>query len=213
MGLSKLDLFQELPAVALRELERNTETANFRAGHVFFQQGEHGGVLFLLEKGQVQTFRSTGGKRLIITKLKPPAVFGEMGCLGRCVYHCSAQTTQLSRIRTVSKVQLDKLQERFPSITRRLLDLVSDRFLLVLLDLEATSFRRLIPRLANLLLTLAEKDCVMGVTHQEIAEHLRVYRESATAALGELRRAGIIAVERKQIRVVDRARLQRAARE
>ena len=37
--------------------------------------------------------------------------------------------------------------------------------------------------------------------------------ESATATLGELRRAGIIAVERKQIRIIERARLERAARE
>jgi CRP-like cAMP-binding protein len=103
--------------------------------------------------------------------------------------------------------------QRFPSVTRRLLDLVSARFVRVLLDLEATSFRHLIPRLAKLLLESAEGDLIRGLTHREIAEHLRVYRESATAALGELRKAGIIAVERKQIRILQRARLERAARE
>ena len=43
--------------------------------------------------------------------------------------------------------------------------------------------------------------------------HLRVYRESVTAALGELRKAGIIAVDRKRIRVLNRIRLERASRE
>jgi CRP-like cAMP-binding protein len=43
--------------------------------------------------------------------------------------------------------------------------------------------------------------------------HLRVYRESATAALGELKKAGIIEVERKRIRIVHLNRLERAARE
>jgi DNA-binding transcriptional regulator LsrR (DeoR family) len=65
----------------------------------------------------------------------------------------------------------------------------------------------------RLLLQKAEGDCVQGITHKEIAEHLRVYRESVIAALGELRKAGIIAVERKQIRILHRARLERAARE
>jgi CRP-like cAMP-binding protein len=51
------------------------------------------------------------------------------------------------------------------------------------------------------------------MTHKELAQHLRVYRESATTALGELKKAGIIAVERKQIRILSRARLERAARE
>jgi len=40
-----------------------------------------------------------------------------------------------------------------------------------------------------------------------------VYRESATAALGELRKAGIITMGRKEIRIVNRGRLERAARE
>ena len=98
-------------------------------------------------------------------------------------------------------------------ITRRLLDLVSGRFVQVLMDLDATSFRDLIPRIASLLLARATQDVVNDMTHQEIAQHLRVYRESVTAALGELKKAGIIEVKRKQIRILDPARLERAARE
>src|SRR5439155_757396 len=83
----------------------------------------------------------------------------------------------------------------------------------LLLHLEATSFRHLIPRIARLLLDRAQGEYVEDLTHQEIAEHLRVYRESVTAALGELRKAGIIAVDRKLIRILNRLRLERAARE
>jgi hypothetical protein len=49
------------------------------------------GFLFLLEKGAVQTFRTSGVKKLIIADLKAPAIFGEMGCVGRCLYYCEAQ--------------------------------------------------------------------------------------------------------------------------
>jgi CRP-like cAMP-binding protein len=105
------------------------------------------------------------------------------------------------------------LLEEYPVLTRRLLDLVSQRFVRVLIDLDATSFRRLIPRLANLLLEKAEGDFVRDLTHKKIAEHLRVYRESATAALGELKTAGIVEVKRKQIRILDHNRLKRATRE
>jgi CRP-like cAMP-binding protein len=129
------------------------------------------------------------------------------------LYHCFAQATEASRVRSISRAQLEPLLHRYPSITRRLLDLVSERFVHVLMDLEDTSFRHLISRMARLLLENANEDCVQGITHREIAEHLRVHRESATATLGELRRAGIIAVERKQIRIIERARLERAARE
>ncbi len=212
-SLSAIDLFRDLPPSCLRALERDSEVSDFKAGHIFFRPGDQGQVLFILEKGHVRTFRTSGEKRLLIAELKPPAVFGEMGCVGQCMYHCSAQTTEPSRIRTISRAQLETLLGRFPSITRRLLDLVSERFVHVLLDLEATSFRHLIPRVANLLLERAEDNSIQGITHKEIAEYLRVYRESATSALGQLKKAGIIAVERKQIKVLDRARLERASRE
>ncbi len=194
-------------------LEERSAVRDYRAGHVFFRPGETGQMLFLLERGQVQTFRTTGAKKLIIAELKPPAVFGEMGCVGQCMYHCSALATEPSRIRSISRTDLEALLEEYPQVTRRLLELVSERFVKVLLDLEATSFRHLIPRLAKLLLESADGECVRDMTHREMAEQLHVYRESATTALGELRRAGILAIERKQIRIIDRARLERAARE
>jgi CRP/FNR family transcriptional regulator, cyclic AMP receptor protein len=212
-SLSSVDLFKDLPASSLRALEKNSEIRDFKVGHVFFKPGESGEVLFLLEKGAVQTFRTSGAKKLIIVELKPPAVFGEMGCVGQCMYHCTAQTTEVSRIRIISRADLEALLEKHPSVTRRLLDLVSQRFLHVLMDLEATSFRSLIPRLASLLLQKAKGNCIRNMTHKEIAERLRVYRESVTEALGELRKAGIIAIERKQIRIIHRDRLERAARE
>jgi DNA-binding transcriptional regulator LsrR (DeoR family) len=54
---------------------------------------------------------------------------------------------------------------------------------------------------------------VRNLTHKELAQRLHVYRESATAALGELKKAGIIEIGRKQIRILHRSRLERAARE
>jgi CRP/FNR family transcriptional regulator, dissimilatory nitrate respiration regulator len=212
-SLFALDLFKELPTSCLEALERDSRVESVETGHIFFQPGQRGQVLFLLEKGAVQTYRTSGRKKLIIADLSPPAVFGEMGCVGQGIYYCTAQAMEPSQIRIISKTQLESLQHKFPSVLDQLLELVSRRFAQVLLELEATSFQNLIPRIATLLLARAKRGLVKGITHKEIAEYLRVYRESATTALGELRKAGIIAIERKRIRIVDRARLERAARE
>ena len=212
-ALSEVDLFNGLPPSCLRTLGEGSQVRDFRAGHIFFHTGDTGERLFLLEKGHVQTFRVSGTRKLIIADLKPPAIFGEMAFVGRCLYHCSAQTIAPSRLHVIGKAAFEKLLEKYPIITRRLLDLVSERFVHVLLDLEATSFRHLLPRIAALILERAEGENLKDLTHKEIAEQLRVYRESVTAALGELRKAGIIAVDRKRIRVLDHSRLERAARE
>ncbi len=212
-SLSAVDLFAGLPAKVLRAIQSKSSLREFAARHVFFQPGESGEVLFLLEKGRVQTFRKLRSKKLVIAALIPPAIFGEMGCIGQGMYHCSAETIEPSRIRTISRRDLEALLEKYPVITNRLLELVSQRFLHVLQDLENRSFRQLIPRLAALLLEKQQDGALRGWTQKEIGEHLGVYRESASVTLGELRSAGIITVERKQIRILDQPRLERAARE
>jgi CRP-like cAMP-binding protein len=212
-SLSTNELFRDLPASCLRTLEKGSEVQEFVAGQVLFRAGETGKALFVVESGRVETFRTSDGKKLILGELEPPDVFGEMGCIGSCLLHCSAQTMERARVRSISRTTMEGLLDKNPSVTRKLLDLVSKRFVHVLLDLVSTSFRQLIPRIANLLLQRAQGDCVENLTHREIAGHLRVYRESATVALGELKKAGIISVDRKQIRIIQRSRLERAARE
>ena len=81
------------------------------------------------------------------------------------------------------------------------------------MDLDATSFRQLIPSLASFLVVRSNGGLVRNLTHMELAQHLHVYRESTTAALGELKKAGIIETRRKRIRILYRGRLERAARE
>lgn len=208
-----MDLFNELPASCVQSLGERSKVGTFRAGHVFFREGQRGETLFLLEKGAVQTFRHTGRKTLIIAELKAPAVFGEVGCFGQCIYYCCAQATEPSRVRFLLRPDLEALLEQHPNVARRLLDVVSQRFARLLMDLSATTSRNLIPRLAGFLLDRADGDLLRDITHTDLAHHLHVYRESATAALGQLRNAGIIEITRKQIRIVHRARLERASRE
>jgi CRP-like cAMP-binding protein len=54
---------------------------------------------------------------------------------------------------------------------------------------------------------------VDGLTHQDIAERLGVYRETATNALNELKAANLISIGRKHITILDRERLILAAGE
>jgi len=176
-------------------------------------RGRPATVLFLLENGQVQTFRESRRKKVLIAELKAPAVFGEMACIGQGMYHCAAETVTASRIRTVSRADLEKVLDQSPLLTRRLLELVGERFVRVVRELDGAALRNLIPRMAALLLERAETGVVSGVSHQDLADRLGVYRESATAALGELRKAGIVKLARKKICILQRDRLERAARE
>jgi len=65
-ALSAVELFKDLPVVCLRTLEEGSDLRDFRKGHTFFRAGESGERLFLIEKGRVQTFRTSGTRKLII---------------------------------------------------------------------------------------------------------------------------------------------------
>jgi CRP/FNR family transcriptional regulator, cyclic AMP receptor protein len=59
----------------------------------------------------------------------------------------------------------------------------------------------------------AEGNEFNGLSHQDIAERLGVYRETVTSALNELKTAGIVEIGRKRITIASKSRLERAASE
>ena len=211
--LSEINLFKHLPDSCLEALENDSHVLNCSAGHLFFQPEQTGRVLFVLEKGSVRTFRTYGDRTLTITVLQPSAIFGVAGCFGQGRYHSSAEALRASRVRMISRESIQALLECAPQVAHKLVDLKSERCVHFLHKMETLALKGLIPRLAILLLERAENGVVAGMTHKDLADHLGLHRESITATLGELRRAGIITIERKKIRILQRERLERATHE
>jgi CRP-like cAMP-binding protein len=211
--LSGIELFKHLPDFCLEALEKASNVVNYRAGHLFFRPGQTGRVLFVLEKGSVCTFKTFDDRKLTIAMLQPPALFGVMGCFGQGKYFSSAEALEASRVRMISRDSIQALLECSPTVAHKLVDLMGERWVHLLNKMETLALKGLIPRLATLLVEKAENDVVSGMTHKDMADHLGVHRESITATLGELRRAGIVAIERKKIFIVQRERLERAAQE
>lgn len=207
------DLLKEVAESCLQVPFEDSHVLNVGVGHLFFSAGQTGGELFLLEKGSVQTFRICGDRKIAIATLQPPAVFGEMGCFGRGRHYFSAESVEDSQVRLISGNTIHAMMECSPNLAHAVIGLISERFDRFLCEFEAHAFRGTIPRLAALLLKKRQEDVVRGLTHKDLAGELGIHRESVTAALGELQKAGIIAVERKKIRILQHARLERASRE
>ncbi|MDT5294885.1 MAG: family transcriptional regulator, cyclic receptor protein [Acidobacteriota bacterium] len=208
------DLFQGLSGEELREVERVTSTRSFRKGAVLYTPGETGEALFVLREGAVQIYRlSPEGRKLVIAHLLPFSFFGEMSCIGQGMYDTFAEVTEDSVIVTMNCAVLNRLLTQKPEIARRILESFGRRVLEAERQLEETVFKGIPARVAALLLREADGDAVDGLTHQDIAERLGVYRETATNALNELKAAALISIGRKHITILDRDRLRRAAGE
>lgn len=212
--LSAMDLFRDLTQAEIKEIDRATFMQTCNAGRVFYTPNETGEVLFILKKGAVQIYRmSPEGRKLVIAKLPPYSFFGEMSCIGQGMYDSFAEATEDSLICTMSRKDVERLILAKPQVAIRILEAVGNRMVEAERLLEELAFKGLIPRIASLLLKEARGDLVKGMSHQDIADRMGVHRESATIALNELKRAGIIDIGRKRITITDRRRLERAARE
>jgi CRP/FNR family transcriptional regulator, cyclic AMP receptor protein len=212
-SLAGVDLFRELSASSLDTLRKNSVLLDCDAGHIFFESEQPGKMLFVLEAGAVRISRTYGERKLTIALLRPPEIFGVIGCFGPGKYSSSAEAVESSRVRIIPHECMQALLESAPQVTRKLVDLMSQRCTYFVHTMETLARKGLIPRLATLLLEKADNGVVAGLTHKHLADHLGLHRESITATLGELRRAGIIAIKRKTIHILHSERLARAAQE
>lgn len=196
------------------QIERFHESIHMRAcapGHVFYRPGETGEVMFIMKRGSAQLYRlAPDGRKFVFAHVPPLAVFGEMAWIGQGMYECFAEATEESLICTLSRSDVTRLILEHPQFAVRLLEVVGRRMVQAERQIEDLAFKGLIPRLAALLLQESRDDVVSGFTHQAIGERLGVYRETVTYALNELKAGGILAIGRRQIRILDREGLVRA---
>jgi CRP/FNR family transcriptional regulator, cyclic AMP receptor protein len=212
--LSMMDLFRDFTPDQMEEVVRATKMQSCKPGRIFYTPGETGEVLFILKTGAVQIYRmSPEGRKLVIAKLPPYSFFGEMSCIGQGMYDTFAEATEDSLICTMSRGDVERLLLSKPKVALRILEAVGKRVVQAETQLEEIAFKGLIPRLASLLLREANDSEITGLSHQDIADRLGVYRETVTSALNELKNAGLIEIGRKRIVITNRLRLERAASE
>jgi len=214
--LSDLDLFRDLSERDMIEVNRMVTITHVPRGRVFYQPEDTGEVLFLLKEGHVQLYRiSSEGKKLVIATLGPGTLFGEMVLLGQQMHNAFAEALDDCLIFVMNRADLERLILTKPQVGLRLLEITGRRLREAEGRLEDMAFKGIPARLASVLLRLAAErhsQTVAGFTHQDLAEMVGTYRETATQILNDMKSAGLITIGRKRIQIIDPERLQAMAR-
>lgn len=214
--LSDVDLFRDLSDRDMVELDRMTTITNVPRGRVFYQPEDVGEVLFLIKEGRVQLYRiSPEGKKLVIATLGPGTLFGEMALLGQAMHNAFAEALDDCLILVMSRADLERLILNKPVVGLRMLEITGRRLNDAEARLEDMAFKGIPARLASLLIRLANErgvNDIIGLTHQDLAETIGTYRETATQVLNDLKTQGLIDIGRKRIEILDMERLAEVAR-
>jgi CRP/FNR family transcriptional regulator, cyclic AMP receptor protein len=212
--LTKTDIFCDLSPEELKEVADAAMMTTCPGGRIFYSPNERGEVLFILKKGHVQLYRmSDEGRKLVIATLGPGTIFGEMALTGLGMHDAFAEATEEALICILNRRDLEKVLMSKPKVAVRLLDLMGKRLRETEERLEQTLFQDVPSRLAALLLRLRTEtgSDVIEMTHEQLAEHLGVYRETVTAALNNLRKEDLISVGRKQVHLTNAPGLEKKA--
>ncbi len=213
--LSEIEIFQDLTPREIQEIDRITTISQVQKGKVFYRPEETGEILFILKKGRVQLYRiSAEGKKLVITTLGPGTLFGEMALLGQQMHNAFAEATDDCHICVMSRTDLERLFLNKPMVALRVLEITGRRLREAEKRLEDMAFKGIPARLASLLLRVRleqNSDEIEGLTHQDLAETVGTYRETATQVLNDLKVQGLIEIGRKRITILDPQRLQAVA--
>lgn len=216
--LSMVELFQDLAPEEIQRLEHVTGLVEYRRGHVVYSPDDPAERLFILKRGEVEVSRMTpDGKKLVLARLGPGAVFGEMTVLGQRLHRSFAEAVSDCLVCVMSRSDVERLLLGDPRIARRLVQMLGTRLAQIENQLEEFAFKSLSARLAGLLLRLATdtdwrgRRVLNGLTHQQLAELLGTYRETVTATLNQFRDQGLVEIGRRRIVLLDPAALERVA--
>lgn len=208
LGLSNIDIFQDLSPDELKEMDQTTTMSTCEPGRVFYAPDDTGEVLFLLKKGRVQLYRlSPDGKKLIVAILEEGSIFGEMSFVGQGMHNTFAESIDDCTLCVMSRQDIVNLIQEKPLVAIRFMEAMASRLQKTEAKLEELAFKGIPARLSSLLLSLSAEEngasIVDGYTHQDLAEMLGTYRETTTQILNNFKGAGWIEIGRKRIVLLD----------
>lgn len=175
-------------------------------GTVLFRPGEVCSQLVLLATGRVQVrIISESGRELLLYRVHPgeTCVLSFSCLLSRGVYQaegvCECDVTG----RAIDRSTLQELLTVSPAFRDRMLSIQTNRIFDLIGLVDEIAFHRTLSRLAGRLLELAGGGSVVEETHQALALDLGTAREVVSRRLKLLEDKGLIALERRRIRIVD----------
>lgn len=193
--LAKVEMFSELD---LDELERVASLAQSRTAAkdtVVFHAGDPADAVYVVANGKVKVVTtSTDGKEFILTVLGAGQVFGEMALIESATRSASVITLTAVEMLSISHDDFQHLLNTAPSISRKLLVILSRRLRRANSKMESLAYMDVAGRLARYLLDLARDHgqrmgkgwvVVRRPTHSDIAHSIGTSRETVSRLINE----------------------------
>lgn len=215
--IARIPLFEGLPDTYLRELAMLVVAQDLPKGHEIFSEGDEGTGFYVCLTGRVKIYKvSWEGKEQILHIFGPGEPFGEVPVFSDQPFPAHAQTLEESRVLFFPKEAFVALIRRYPDLALKMLAMFSWRLRRFTQLVEDLSLKEVPGRLAAYLLYLSDRQrgevrLTLDITKAQLASLIGTIPETLSRALGRMARAGLIALDGANIRILDRTALSDVA--
>jgi len=213
--LSQSPIFQGLSVEELETLFSRCHcfTKTFEVGELAAFSGEPVNFLIIVLEGSVKgEMVDFSGKIIKIDDIKAPYPLASAFIFGKQnKFPVNVMANERTKLLYIPKFDFLKMLQNDIRIMQNFLNVISGHTQILANKLKFLSFKTIKGKIAQYILSLAGpgKDVVeLPLTQNDLAEQFGVARPSLARALGEMAEEGLISVDRKVVRILDRKRLQ-----
>ncbi len=206
-------LFEGLPLEEIDRIVRIVQVKTFNRGETIFFEGDKGTGFYMVENGKVKIYKmSLSGKEQILHIFGPGEPFGEVPVFHGQPFPATAEALAKSTVLFFPRDKFIQLVHETPSIALNMLAVLSMRLRRFATQIENLSLKEVPERLAGYLLYLLEEqkneDVVeLEISKGQLASLLGTIPETLSRIFAKMSEEGLIAVEGRTIRVLDKERL------
>lgn len=216
--LQRVPLFLGLPEEQLLDISNLLLERSYQKGRFIFMEGEPGEAIYLLKSGLIKlTKRLEDGREHILHFVNPGDVFAEVVLFDGGSYPATAEVQEDCVVGVLRNQDIERLLSQHPSMAISMLRIMSHRLRTAQEKVMNLALHDTARRLAFALLKMAEEHGIkkpngtlinLNLTNQELANLTGSSRETINRMLNSFKRARAIDVDRQQIMVLNKLKLE-----
>lgn len=216
--LKRLHTFDFLRGLDEATLARLAESAVWKVyppDAVVFWEGDVETTLYYLHYGSLKAVKSSpDGRAQVLRFIGAGEVFNEIGALAKKPNPATAVALEESGVWLIPRHALEEIVLTHPQTAMQIIENMADKIISLVTLAADLSLKTVEARLAQLLLEQAREDVIerrRWTNLTELAARLGTVPDVLSRVIRELSRAGLIEMDKQQIRILDRAGLAEKA--
>lgn len=218
VDLKQIAIFSALNKEDAESVRANLIPEIFKKKQVIFTEGDPSEWLYIVIKGKVKiTKLSRTGREIILEIISPMDFFGGIAVIRGFPYPANAVAMQDTEVLKISKANLKRILDRYPSLIYCMAMKIGDRVKGSHESLKNMAAETVEARIAAMLIKLSEQSGIkkdnsilidMKVTKQDIAEMTGTTVESSIRTMSRLKKQGVIEEKEGRISIKNMEKLK-----